>query len=112
MQIFLQGIGYIYAVQFFFPFIQKSGYAKIPEKIGQQRLTFLRDLAAQQGRKPFPDPEKFKTPDEFTKWETEYMQKLEEQEGKPFKWRNYTHGIGQVKPKEDDSEEWNINDGE
>lgn len=86
--------------------VKKSAYAKIPEQVGRQRVQFLQELAAQQGRETFADP------DAYTKQETEYIKKLEEQTGEPFRWRNYTHGVQQLTPKEDNPEEWNIDDGE
>ena len=58
---------------------------KCPESVAQQRLMFLRDLAAQ--REPLTDP------DEYTRRETEYLAKLTEQYGDTFTWRNRTHGI-------------------
>ena len=60
---------------------------KCPESVAQQRLTFLQDLAAQQGRRRFKDP------DAFTKWETEHIARLTEKYGDKFKQRNYTHDV-------------------
>lgn len=66
--------------------LQKTPF-KCPESIAQKRLTFLQDLAAQQGREPFKDP------DAFTIWETKYLLELTAKTGKLFTWRNYTHGV-------------------
>lgn len=62
---------------------------KCPESVAQQRLTFLQDLAAQQQRETFKDP------DAFTVWETKYLFELTAKTGKLFTWRNYTHGVQQ-----------------
>lgn len=82
--------------------IQKARF-KCPDSIAEKRLTFLQDLAAQQGRETFKDP------DAFTRWETEYLAGLTEQYGDTFTWRNRTHGIQQPEsitlPDDDTAEE-------
>ena len=81
--------------------LQKARF-KCPESIAQQRLTFLQDLAAQQGREPLTDP------DEYTRRETEYLAGLTAQSGKTFTWRNRTHGIQEpenIKLPDDDTAE-------